>query len=78
MGAVQDVTKVLHLDHKGMYVNIFHNQTLTYTLFPINDGLWHFLAVFWNSFTGDLDLTVDYLHQDQQKSYGTGQRLTTK
>ncbi|XP_070188097.1 uncharacterized protein [Littorina saxatilis] len=70
-------TEILRLDESGMNVNVFGNRTLLYNLFPINDGLWHLVVVFWNSATGDLDLTTDYLRQDRTRSYGRGQRITT-
>ena len=74
----EDRTEILRLDETGMYANIFGFRNLTYDLFPINDGLWHLVVVFWNSATGDLDLTVDYLRQDRVRSYGFRQRITAK
>ena len=74
----EDRTEILRLDETGMYANIFGFRNLTYNLFPINDGLWHLVVVFWNSATGDLDLTVDYLRQDRVRSYGFRQRVTAK
>ncbi|KAK7506491.1 hypothetical protein BaRGS_00001966, partial [Batillaria attramentaria] len=69
-------TEILRLNETGMYVNVFGEDTLLYDLFPINDGAWHFIAVFWDSATGELDLTVDYLRQNQKRSYGRLQRIT--
>ena len=76
--ATEDRTEILRLDETGMYANIFGARNLTYNLFPINDGLWHLVVVFWSSATGDLDLTVDYLRQDRVRSYGYRQRVTAK
>lgn len=71
-------TEILRLNETGMYVNVFAEAVLIYDLFPINDGLWHFIVVFWNSATGTIDLTVDYIRQDQRNFYGHLRRITTK
>ncbi|XP_076452127.1 uncharacterized protein LOC143287751 [Babylonia areolata] len=75
-GATSQRTDVIRLDDSGLYVNLFGIQTLSHDLFPINDGLWHLVVVFWNSAAGTLDLTVDYLRQDKIYVYGERQNLT--
>lgn len=62
---------ILRMNETGLEVTLFGgSRTLTFDLFPINDGLWHLVVLFWSSATGDLDLTVDFMRQNRLRSYG--------